>query len=62
MVSNFICVTYVRHKFLFKLSLTHQFSDTSTFCTGECGGSVVEHQTPEQEVGGSKPTSAVLCL
>ena len=25
------------------------------------GGSVVEHRTPEREVGGSKPTSAVLC-
>ena len=28
----------------------------------ECGGSVVEHQTPKREVGGSKPTSAMLCL
>ena len=28
---------------------------------GECGGSVVERRTPEREVGGSKPTSAVLC-
>ena len=27
----------------------------------ECGGSVVECQTPEREVGGSKPTAAVLC-
>ena len=31
-------------------------------CTrGERGGSVVECQTPEREVGGSKPTAAVLC-
>ena len=29
--------------------------------TGERGGSVVERRTPEQEVGGSKPTSALLC-
>ena len=28
---------------------------------GECGGSVVECRTPEREVGGSKPTAAVLC-
>ena len=28
---------------------------------GECGGSVVERQTPEPEVKGSKPTSAMLC-
>ena len=28
---------------------------------GERGGSVVESRTPEREVGGSKPTSAVLC-
>ena len=29
--------------------------------SGERGGSVVECQTPEREVGGSKPTAAVLC-
>ena len=28
---------------------------------GERGGSVVECWTPEREVGGSKPTAAVLC-
>ena len=28
---------------------------------GERGGSVVERLTLEREVGGSKPTSAVLC-
>ena len=28
---------------------------------GERGGSVVECQTPEREVGGSKPTAAVFC-
>ena len=28
---------------------------------GERGGSVVECQTPEREVGGSIPTAAVLC-
>ena len=31
------------------------------FYTGERGGSVVERQTSEREVGFSKPTSAVLC-
>ena len=29
--------------------------------SGERGGSVVECRTPEREVRGSKPTSAVLC-
>ena len=29
--------------------------------TGERGGSVVECRTPEREVGGSKPTAAMLC-
>ena len=29
--------------------------------TGERGGSVVECRTPEREVRGSRPTSAVLC-
>ena len=28
---------------------------------GERGGSVVERQTPEGEVGGLKPTSTMLC-
>ena len=28
---------------------------------GERGGSVVDCRTPEREVGGSKPTAAVLC-
>ena len=32
-----------------------------TFRNGECGGSVVECRTPEREVRGSRPTSAVLC-
>ena len=31
------------------------------FLGGERGGSVVECRTPEREVGGSKPTAAVLC-
>ena len=30
--------------------------------TGERGGSVVECRTPKREVGGSRPTAAVLCL
>ena len=30
-------------------------------CHGERGGSVVECRTPEREVRGSRPTSAVLC-
>ena len=34
---------------------------TLTKLTGERGGSVVECRTPVREVGGSKPTAAVLC-
>ena len=33
----------------------------TTAVSGERGGSVVECWTPEREVGGSKPTAAVLC-
>ena len=33
----------------------------SSDCAGERGGSVVECRTPEREVRGSRPTSAVLC-
>ena len=36
-----------------KLNLRSQY--------GERGGSVVACQTPEREVGGSKPTATVLC-
>ena len=32
-----------------------------TAILGERGGSVVECRTPEREVGGSRPTAAVLC-
>ena len=34
---------------------------TAIISLGERGGSVVECRTPEREVGGSKPTVAVLC-
>ena len=34
---------------------------TALICKRERGGSVVEWRTPEREVGGSKPTAAVLC-
>ena len=33
-----------------------------SYAVGERGGSVVECRTPEREVGGSRPTAAVLCL
>ena len=36
-------------------------TNNSLFQGGERGGSVVECRTPEREVGGSKPTAAVLC-
>ena len=44
------------------LPLYHNSSSLqSHIVIGERGGSVVECRTPEREVGGSKPTSAVLC-
>ena len=36
-------------------------TDTYKCSLGERGGSVVECRTPEREVRGSRPTSAVLC-
>ena len=45
-----------------KISDEFEFrSDQTTDYGGERGGSVVECRTPEREVGGSKPTAAVLC-
>ena len=40
-------------------SVLLDFADIEQFW--ERGGSVVERRTPERVVGGSKPTSAVLC-
>ena len=41
-----------KHGYIWRLTLND---------LGERGGSVVECRTPEREVGGSKPTAAVLC-
>ena len=43
------------------LYLFHNLHPISTLHFGQRSGSVVEHQTPEGKVGGSKPTSAILC-
>ena len=43
------------------LCTTKPSNDICTQQRGECGGSVVECRTQEREVGGSKPTAAVLC-
>ena len=40
---------------------SQQKNHSHTGTTGERGGSVVEYRIPEREVGGSKPTAAVLC-
>ena len=37
------------------------FGNLKHISGGERGGSVVECRTPEREVGGSKPTAALLC-
>ena len=52
--------------FIFRTLNTFLHLDTSVKSNlalniGEHGGSVVECRTPEREVGGSKPTAAVLC-
>ena len=39
----------------------HGLKGNNSFQLGERDGSVVECRTPEREVGGSKPTAAVLC-
>ena len=44
-----------------KRRIIHDSSDKSSSWGGERGGSVVECRTPEREVRGSRPTSAVLC-
>ena len=56
----------VRHHWA-KLMMLNSYSSDRIFnphlttIKGERGGSVVECRTPEREVGGSKPTAAVLC-
>ena len=45
----------------FTYTLHHMPTPHSKLHGGERGGSVVERQTLVREVGGSKPTSAVLC-
>ena len=66
------CIMYTRIRLLL---LIHPFISSFIFLSnfqhwnflshfsqgGERGGSVVECRTPEREVGGSKPTAAVLC-
>ena len=46
----------IRLEKIFVKTMTHQFGGG-----GERGGLVVESLIPEREVGGSIPTSAVLC-
>ena len=41
--------------------IAHFLAQEPNRSVGERGGSVVECRTPEREVGGSKPTAAVLC-
>ena len=54
-----------RHKisdrFQFRPGWISHFGVTRLWGWGERGGSVVECRTPEREVGGSRPTAAVLC-
>ena len=61
-----VCLSYGKILyFLYKLSISIIISgdEASYFLEilGERGGSVVECRTPEREVRGSRPTSAVLC-
>ena len=53
---------YDRHSNMRSRFIPSQYSQVLDIKSlGERGGSVVEYRTPEREVGGSKPTSAVLC-
>ena len=46
-------------RYKFRKPYSHPFGHLNT--QGERGGSVVESRTPEREVGGSRPTAAVMC-
>ena len=68
MPKNFLNILFLYHWHLcrgvysFRLSVRMFVCDSVTYVeSGERGGSVVECRTPEREVGGSKPTAAVLC-
>ena len=60
-------LSYTMPFLLYRLYVDANCSHEREFCTitlntrGERGGSVVECRTLEREVGGSKPTAAVLC-
>ena len=45
----------------FKIKMAILFHVSQNIDFRKRGGSVIEHRTPERQVGGSKPTSAVLC-
>ena len=69
-ISNYYsCVFISRQCFVGgTLTIGHQHESTTLHLiteyknkSGERGGSVVECRTPEREVGGSRPTAAVLC-
>ena len=47
--------------YLHLCDITSHLAYTTVWYLGERGGSVVECRTPEREVRGSRPTSAVLC-
>ena len=51
-----IAYNWIQITFYLKACFAHALC-----ASGERGGSVVECRTPEREVGGSKPTAAVLC-
>ena len=59
---DIIIVSNKRHVINCGVSDPFLHQDTRYHCPiGERGGSVVECRTPEREVRGSRPTSAVLC-
>ena len=65
MVRNLIPAFHLRSHLLIHAgvkSITYEICKKRfTYSGGERGGSVVECQTPEREVRGSRPTAAVLC-
>ena len=57
----YYCCQYSIYSFYLELYLLYLRYLVYLRYLGERGGSVVECRTPEREVGGSKPTAAVLC-
>ena len=59
-IAHPLCAAY-KNRLLMYTYAQCEYANHDLALSGERGGSVVECRTPEREVGGSKPTAAVLC-